>query len=197
MLHQMAAGIVDDNCMRHTMLAKLPSRERGALIARPRFINPNMQSDSFVMRHVNWRGGGAPVHRCEPPRIAMCQNIESAALLAGCCSFDQGKPISADRTAEFYILLRDGSGMSETGPAAFSWGHGQKMLPHGLNRPPQIDGGRPRGGENVRRSAEIGIRWLGLHRERQTISCHDTNQGRAAHLHFLDGAGSRPDIGDG
>ena len=42
LLHEMAAGIVGDDGMRHAVRAELEGGERGALIARPRLVHPHM-----------------------------------------------------------------------------------------------------------------------------------------------------------
>ena len=44
-LHQMAAGIVGDHGVRHAVLAELPGGERGALVARPRLVDPDMDAE--------------------------------------------------------------------------------------------------------------------------------------------------------
>src|SRR5207302_1218224 len=41
-LHQMSAGVVCDDGMRHTVLTKLPGRELGSLIAWSGLIDPNV-----------------------------------------------------------------------------------------------------------------------------------------------------------
>ena len=52
-----------------------------------------MQGNPFVMRHVDWRGRGAPIDRCQPTRVAMGQDIDSAALLACGGGLDQAEPM--------------------------------------------------------------------------------------------------------
>ncbi len=80
-LHQMPARIVDDNGMRYPMLTELP-RGQSALVARPRFVYPNMDGDSRVVRHVDGRQGGSPVDGCDPTGIAMGEHVEPIRFLA-------------------------------------------------------------------------------------------------------------------
>ena len=49
MLHQMSAGIVDDQRVRHAMLAKFPGGEARPLIAWTRFVDKDMHLDPGVM----------------------------------------------------------------------------------------------------------------------------------------------------
>ena len=44
-LHQVPAGIVGDHGMRNAVLAEFEGGERGALIARPRLVDPDMDRD--------------------------------------------------------------------------------------------------------------------------------------------------------
>ena len=58
-LHQVAAGVVGDHRMADAVMAELPGGERGALVARPRLVDPDMDADALVMGHVDRRGGRA------------------------------------------------------------------------------------------------------------------------------------------
>ncbi len=48
-LHQMSASIVRDHCMGHAMPAQFPCGERRALIARPRFIDIDVDGNAGIM----------------------------------------------------------------------------------------------------------------------------------------------------
>ena len=90
MLHQVAAGVIDDDGVRYTVPAKLEGRERGALIARARFIDPNVDFDAFVVRLIDRRCRGAPVDAGDPAGVAMRQDIDRyAGLLFGRDGLDQ------------------------------------------------------------------------------------------------------------
>ena len=41
-LHEMAARVVDDDGVRHAVLVEFPRGERRALVARPRFVDPDV-----------------------------------------------------------------------------------------------------------------------------------------------------------
>ena len=77
-LHEMPARVVDDDGMRHAMLVQFPRGERRALVARPRFIDPDVDPASRIMRHENRRERRAPIDAREPARIAMSENVELA-----------------------------------------------------------------------------------------------------------------------
>ena len=53
-LHQMAAGVVGDHGVRHAVMTELPGGERGALIARARLVDPDMDRNAAIMRLVDW-----------------------------------------------------------------------------------------------------------------------------------------------
>jgi hypothetical protein len=64
---------------------------------------------------------------------------------------------------------------------------GEKMAAHGIDRPLQIDGGRPGSRENGARRIEVRIRSVGAHGERQSIGRRHADERRATHLHRFDG----------
>ena len=45
-LHQVAAGVVDDDRVRHAVLAQLPGGQAGALVARAGLVHPDMDRDA-------------------------------------------------------------------------------------------------------------------------------------------------------
>src|SRR5690606_39261254 len=77
LLHQMATRVIDDQRMRHAMLAKLPAGEMCPLIARPRLIDPDMHRDASLKSLVNGREGRSPIDSGEPARVAMGEDIET------------------------------------------------------------------------------------------------------------------------
>src|SRR5262249_54434527 len=78
LVHQMAAGIVDDYGVRDAMLAELPGGEAGALVARPGLVDPDMDRHPLIVGAVNRGERGAPVDGGEPPGIAMRQHLDAA-----------------------------------------------------------------------------------------------------------------------
>ena len=96
-LHQMTAGVIRDYRMRHAMVAKFPCRERSALIARPGLVDPDMNLQAAIMRQINRRRRGAPIHRRKPAGIAMGQDIDwLAGPLRRSDLFDQRQAVPAD-----------------------------------------------------------------------------------------------------
>ena len=87
-LHQMPAGIVRDHGMRHAVAAEFPRGERGALIARPCFIDIDVNGNACVMRGVDRGGGGTDIDSRQPARVAMGENVDRlAGFLAARRSF--------------------------------------------------------------------------------------------------------------
>ena len=76
-LHQVAAGIVDDHRVRDAVPGELARGQRRALIARPGLVDPDMDRKAGIVRLVDRRGGRAPVDRRQPAGIAMGQDIEA------------------------------------------------------------------------------------------------------------------------
>jgi hypothetical protein len=54
-----AAGIVDDDRMRDTVLAELPGGAAGALVARTGLVDPDMDRDAVILGAVDWGERGA------------------------------------------------------------------------------------------------------------------------------------------
>lgn len=53
LLHQVSAGIVGNDRVRHPMPAKLERRQRRTLIARPRLVDPDMHADAAIVRMID------------------------------------------------------------------------------------------------------------------------------------------------
>src|SRR6516164_5552206 len=64
--HHVAGGVVDDDRVRDTMLGELPGGEPGALVARPRLVDPNMNRNAVVMRAVDRSERGSPIDGGQP-----------------------------------------------------------------------------------------------------------------------------------
>src|SRR5690606_18732626 len=68
-LHEVAADVVGDYRMGHAVAAELPGGQRGALVARPRLVDPDVDRDALLEGHVQGCGRRAPVHRGQPAGI--------------------------------------------------------------------------------------------------------------------------------
>ena len=75
----MATGIVDNHRMGDAVLTELPGGQAGALIARPRLVDPDMERDAVVMSAIDRGKRGAPIDGGEPTGIAMRQNVDPRA----------------------------------------------------------------------------------------------------------------------
>ena len=80
-LHQMAAGVVGDHGVRDAVMPEFPGGERGALIARPGLVDPDVDRDAALMRQVDRRGRRAPIDRRQPAGVAMGQDVDRFAGL--------------------------------------------------------------------------------------------------------------------
>src|SRR4029077_15425461 len=90
-----------------------------ALIARPGFIDPDVDAKAAIMRQVDWCRSGAPIHGCKPAGVAVGENVDRLARLLGRRDrLDQSKPVSADLAVDADILLGDLAGAFVGGPAA-------------------------------------------------------------------------------
>ena len=108
MLHEMAAGIVDDQRMGNAVVVKLPGGELGALVARPRFIDIDMNRNAFFAGQIDRRRRGAVIHGGEPAGIAMGEDIHRLArLLARGNLLDDCKAMLADGAVEQHVFLGD------------------------------------------------------------------------------------------
>ena len=59
-------------------LRELPGRQAGALVARPRLVDPDMDRDAGIVRLVDRRQRGAPVDGGEPAGVAMGERVDAA-----------------------------------------------------------------------------------------------------------------------
>src|SRR5947199_9174695 len=93
----MTVGTIGDHGMRHAVMAELPGRYRGSLIARPGLVDPYMDGMAAVVRQINRSGRRAPIHRRQPARIAMGQHVDAlAGFLSRSDRLDQRKAVMAD-----------------------------------------------------------------------------------------------------
>jgi hypothetical protein len=63
----------------HAVFLQLPRRQCCTLIPRPRLSNPHVHVDTPVVSKVDGRRGRAIVHKCEPARVAMRQDVDRLA----------------------------------------------------------------------------------------------------------------------
>src|SRR3977135_1416171 len=102
----MAAGVVRDDGVRHAVLAEFPRRELRSLAARPRFVHPDVDRNSGVVRGVDRRGGRTVIDEGEPAGVAMREDVDRGAAFFLAQAADQLEAVLADAPAIFRIFIR-------------------------------------------------------------------------------------------
>ena len=181
-LHQMPARIVRDHRMRNAMRAEFIGCERCALIARARFVDPDMHGNTGIMRHIDGCQRRAPIDTGQPARIAMGENID---LILACFKHlaDQRQPGLADCMAHSHILVANRRSPLPRRVKPFSRLKRSQNRPHIIQRPAQIDRCRARLEQMCVGCSEMGIRRVFPHREREAIGRCCTDEWRTPHDH--------------
>src|ERR1700733_10101468 len=104
----MAAGIVGDDGVRHTVMRQLPGGERSALVARTGLVDPDMDLQTAVVRQIDRCGGRSPVDGSGPAGMAMREDVDRLIrFLPWGNRLDQRQAIPADRLIDCDVLFRD------------------------------------------------------------------------------------------
>ena len=186
MLHQVAARIVHNHRMRHAVLRQLPRGQTGALIARTGLVHPDMQGNPRLKRRINRCQRRAPIHRRQPARVAVCQDIHRLGLVL-ITGANQRQPVPPDGLIDGHILLGDARGLQPSRFGTLAGGQRRQQGAHPLHRPAQI---HRRGSGLCQHVASRRQRRIGgvvAHGQRHPISRRHPDQGGAAHLHGTDG----------
>ena len=197
MLHEMAADIVGDDGMGDAVVLQLPGGERGALVARPRLVDPDMDRQAALEGEIDRRRGGAPIHGREPAGIAMGQDLDRLALAPCRRGLDQRQPGLADGPVDRHILLGDRRRLAIGQRRALGRPAVAQGVLHAVQRPAQIDRGGPCRGQQLMGRLHRRVARIGAGRQRHAIGGGRPDQRRAAHLHVADGAGGVVDIAQG
>ena len=148
----MAAGVVGDHRVRHAVMAEFPGGQRSALIARPGLVDPDVNREAAIVRQIDRRRRRSPVDRRQPAGVAMRQDVDGfAGLLGRGDRLDQRQTMPADFPVDRHILFGDLTGALIGGLARAEGGSGRKRPPHLVERPFQIDRGRPRRDQHLYR----------------------------------------------
>src|SRR5690606_25600035 len=124
--------------------AELECRQRSALIAWPSLIDPHMNGNAGVVRLIDRRGCGAPVHAGKPAGIAVREHVHRLARLFSRSDFlDERKPMDADEAAGLGVLVGKLGGTLVSGLDAQFARKIANGLPHFLERPAEIDSRGP------------------------------------------------------
>jgi hypothetical protein len=97
---QQAGGVVGDDGVRHTVLAKFPGGQQ-ALVARTRFGNPDVDVDSLIERRIHRRQRGAVVDGRQPAGVAVGHHFEPARRPG---RRSKWQPVVADAAALLDVL---------------------------------------------------------------------------------------------
>ncbi len=188
-LHQVPAGVVRDDGVRHAVRAQFEGGERRALVARAGLVHPDMDGKPGVMRHIDRRERGAPVHAGEPAGIAVGEDVDGFARLALGGLADQRQAVFADLAAGLDVLIAKGAGArigaSEPALARLVAHRGQ----HLVERPAQVHRRRARGHQRLAGRLQRFVRGILAQGETYAISRRRADQRRAAHLHRPDRVG--------
>jgi hypothetical protein len=180
----MTARIVGNDRVGNPVAAKLEGRKGSTLIARPRLVDPHMNRKAFVVRLVNRRQGGAPIYGGEPPRIAVCENVQAlTCLLLGEQALEHANAVQADQAIGVDVLVGHtcSAGIGRL-DAQSSW----KILhraPHFIESPAQVHGRGPLLGKKRNGVIEAIIGWVVAKGETQAVCGRHPDQRRAPDLH--------------
>ena len=75
------------------------------LVARPRFVHPDVQWQSGVVGAVNRRQRGTPVDRGQPARVAMGEHLQRAPALFPVQVLEQAQAVVSDGPVDVYVLV--------------------------------------------------------------------------------------------
>ena len=129
--------------VRHAVLVEFPRGERRALVARPRFIDPDMDGQPGIVGHENRRERRAPIDAGEPAGVAMGEDVELAHAWRG--FFRQNfaenfEAVTADGFVDRDILVAQlGGAFARRRSRRFSGGKLRDRGLHLVERPVQID----------------------------------------------------------
>ena len=158
MLHQVAAGVVGDHGVGHAVLAEFPGRQRGALVARAGFVDPDMDGDAGIVGLVDRRERGAPIDGGEPAGVAMGQDVDRARRWRPAC--DQRQPVSTDAPRSAATSSSAIAAASRVGGARRRSSAVRVAEPGraSVERPAQIDRGGAGGGQQpASRSVQASV----------------------------------------
>ena len=123
----------------------------GTLIARPCFIDIDVNGNACVMRGVDRGGCRTDIDGCQPARVAMGEDIDRlTGFLAARDRLDQWQTMAPDRRVDRHVFIGDFSRARD-----MRWQHGRNAATrssaadHSVERPLQIDRRRSRRRQHV------------------------------------------------
>ena len=94
--------------------------------------------------------------------------------------------VRADRAVDLDVLVGDLLGLRISGGGARLRGEWGEKLADRIQRPAQVDRGRPSRGKFLMRGVERRVAWILVHREREPVGRRRADQRRSAHPHVAD-----------
>ena len=145
---------------------------------------------SGVMRQVDRRGRRAPVDRGQPAGVAVGQDIDALAVLLGRGDLlDQGKAVLADAPVDGDVLVGNLGGARVGRVGALRRRQRPQQRAHFVERPAQIDRGRPRRDQRLIGAVERGV---GADPRASPAPCRTRRSRRSAARRAPAWSGSRP-----
>ena len=146
-----------------------------------------MDRDPLLHRDVDRRRRGAVIDGRQPAGIAVCQDVDRLArLLALGDLADDLEPVAANGAVELDVVVGHLGRAGISGLGATSGRKRLERLAHLVQRPAQVDRGRPRRVQRLPGRVEGCIGRVVAHLQRDPVGRRHADQGCAAHPHVAD-----------
>ena len=105
----MPPGVIGDDAVVDFLLPQFPSRQARALIARTRFVHPDVDRYACPLGGIDGRQGRPVINRRQPAGIAMREDIDRLVRrgLAVMGDLDQAQPLLPDGAVDGNIFFAE------------------------------------------------------------------------------------------
>jgi len=175
----MAARVVDDDGVGDSVFSELEGCQARPLVARPRFVHPDMDGEACVVGFVDGGEGCSPVDRREPAGVAMGEDLNGRTGLRRGDLFQDRKSVVPDRRTARDIFVADRAGFDACSLSTLVRRTIRQRFDHALNAidgPLEIDRGRACCQEFPRRTRQGFIARVLFEGQSQTVCRHCTDQ---------------------
>jgi hypothetical protein len=146
-----------------------------------------MDRNAFVVRLIDRRRRGAPVDGGEPAGIAVGEHVHRLAGLFRCGDrLDQFQAVAPDRGVDLHVLIGDLIRPPVRGGDAILARAVAHRRQHLVQRPLQVDRGRPRGEQERTGAFQRRVGRILAQRQRDAVGRDRADQRCTAHLHRPD-----------
>jgi hypothetical protein len=183
MLHQVTAGVVDDDRVVDPLLSEFERGQGGALVSRTRLVHPDMHGDAALLGNVDRGQGRSPVHRRQPAGIAVREDIDRSPAVAARGRFYERGAVLADRPTGGNVLLGDARGLRARRFCPSGGREDGHDTAYPLDRPGQIDRRRTRGPQQDSGVLEAEFGSVVRQRESEAPGGGHPDQRRSSHAH--------------